>query len=221
MIDVKSLHKYMELDQLSSISTSTSDIQIIVLSSQYPGIYFRSCDQGNFTTSKTHGNTLTIAQRFPIWRNKADRGRPSLSWLWTHPSLVIALSQHHILDELNIQVSSGSARIDGINVRKLGGQFSGGSLQIQHSSCISATFSVTNSSISSTSLQVKEECSISASSSRVTLYESHQPENGYHVKSINGSLLLGSRCLSGTVVEKKAGTPLYVIESDASRVEIL
>lgn len=65
MIYVNSLHKYMELDQISSISTSTSDIQIIVLSSQYSGIYFRSCDQDSFTTSKTHGNTLTIAQ-FPI-----------------------------------------------------------------------------------------------------------------------------------------------------------
>lgn len=154
-------------------------------------------------------------------KSAAVKKRPTLSWLWTNRLLVIALSRQHILDELNIQVSSGSACIDDINVQKLDGKISGGALRIQYSSCKFATFSVANSSISSKSLGIKEECSISASSSRVTLVGSHQPENGYRVKSINGSLLLGSRRLSGTVAKGQFATPLYVIESDVSRVEIL
>lgn len=220
MMDVRSLHKYMELDQINSISVSTGDIQVLVLSSKYPGIYFRSCDESSFTVTKTHGDALALTQRIPFWKSKFKKG-PSLHWLWTTPLLVIALREQGALRELNIQVSSGSARITDIDVRKLGCKVIAGSLRIQYSSCEFAAFSLTNSSVVSTSLKVKEGCSVSASLSRMVLTGSFQIENGYQIRSNNGSLRLGSQRLSGTVVEEKPGTPLYVVESDNSRVEIL
>lgn len=221
MIDVRSLDKYMELDQIDSISVSTGDIQVLVLSSEYPGIYFRSCDESSFTVTKTHGDALAFTQRIPFWNSELRRGRPSLSWLWANPLLVIALREQNALCELNVQVSSGSARIAGVDVRKLGCKVSAGSLRIQYSSCEFATFSVTNSSIISKSLKVEEECSVSASSSRIVLTDSFQPENGYQIRSDNGSLRLGAQRFPGTVVKEKTGSPLYVVESDNSRVEIL
>ena len=221
MMDVRSLHKYMELDQINSISVSTGDIQVLVLSSKFPGIYFRSCDESSFTATKKHGDALAFTQRIPFWNSELRKGRPSLPWLWAKPLLVIALREQNVLCELNVQVSSGSARIAGIDVRKLGCKVSAGSLRIQYSSCEFATFSITNSSIISKSLKVEEECSVSASSSRIVLTDSFQPENGYQIRSNNGSLRLGAQRFPGTVVKEKTGSPLYVVESDSSRVEIL
>lgn len=99
MMDVRSLHKYMELDQINSISVSTGDIQVLVLSSKYPGIYFRSCDESSFTVTKTHGDALAFTQRIPFWNSELRRGRPSLSWLWANPLLVIALREQNALCE--------------------------------------------------------------------------------------------------------------------------
>ena len=211
----------MELDQINSISLSTGDIQVLVLSSKYPGIYLRSCDQSSFTATMMHGDALALTQRIPFWKSKFRKGRPQLPWMWANPLLVIALQEQSALCELNIQVSSGSARIADIDVQKLGCKVFAGSLRIQYSTCEFATFSVTNSSVVSKSLKVKEECSVSASSSRIVLTDSFQPENGYQIRSNNGSLRLGSQRLSGTVVEERPGTPLYVVESNNSRVEIL
>ncbi|WP_407923163.1 DUF4097 family beta strand repeat-containing protein [Bifidobacterium aemilianum] len=161
-----------------------------------------------------------MEQRAPVWQKKARKDRPSLSWLWTNPSLVLALPLRRTLDLLSVRVQSGSAKLSDIKLKELDGEVTDGSLRMQDVSCQDARLSATSSSIESKSLVVSGSCELSASSARISLQESLTATSGYRVHARSGSLSIGTHQLMGSGTLEQEGSPFFSIGSESSRIAI-